>query len=34
MPTLLNPIYGYVCAMVGLWAGLIIGGYTEYMTSH
>lgn len=29
-----NPTYAFGCSILGLWGGLIIGGYTEYMTSH
>lgn len=27
-------IRAFVCVATGLWAGLAIGWYTEYMTSH
>jgi Na+/H+-translocating membrane pyrophosphatase len=29
-----KPYHAFVCVLVGLWAGLIIGYITEYMTSH
>jgi len=29
-----HPWHGFVCTLLGLWAGLIIGAVTEYMTSH
>jgi Na+/H+-translocating membrane pyrophosphatase len=32
--SLKEPYFVGVCSTVGLWAGLIIGYYTEYMTSH
>jgi H+-translocating diphosphatase len=27
-------IYGFICCALGLWAGLIIGYVTEYVTSN
>lgn len=30
----LHPWKPYLCALFGLVSGMIIGGYTEYMTSH
>ena len=29
-----HPWQAFICAAVGLWAGLLIGYFTEYMTSH
>jgi len=29
-----NPVHAFICTASGLWAGLVIGFYTEYMTSH
>lgn len=29
-----RPYHGFICVLVGLWAGLAIGYITEYMTSH
>lgn len=29
-----HPWHGFVCSIMGLYAGLIIGYFTEYMTSH
>ncbi|KAK8803425.1 hypothetical protein WA158_001119 [Blastocystis sp. Blastoise] len=29
-----NPSYAYGCILFGLWSGLIIGFYTDYMTSY
>jgi len=29
-----RPVHAWVCTVLGLWSGLIIGGITEYMTSH
>ena len=29
-----NPSYAFGCTALGLWGGLAIGWYTEYMTSH
>jgi len=29
-----NPSDVYICSMVGVWGGLLIGLFTEYMTSH
>lgn len=29
-----KPYHAFVCVLVGLWAGLVIGYITEYMTSH
>lgn len=32
--TVLHPYHAYLCAVFGLIAGMIIGWFTEYMTSH
>ncbi len=29
-----TPYDAFVCTASGLWAGLVIGFFTEYMTSH
>lgn len=29
-----TPLHAWVCTVSGLWGGLIIGWFTEYMTSH
>lgn len=29
-----KPHHAWICTVSGLWSGLIIGGITEYMTSH
>ena len=29
-----TPLSAVICSVVGLWAGFIIGWFTEYMTSH
>jgi hypothetical protein len=29
-----HPVHAWICSVAGLWAGLIIGYFTEYMTSH
>ena len=36
LPNITNksPAYAFGCTAVGLWGGLAIGWYTEYMTSH
>ncbi|CAD8123197.1 unnamed protein product [Paramecium sonneborni] len=30
----LKPWHAFVCSLMGLWSGLLIGYFTEYMTSH
>lgn len=32
--TVLTPIKPFICAILGLVSGMLIGGFTEYMTSH
>lgn len=29
-----KPYHAYICALCGLWSGLLIGWITEIMTSH
>jgi len=29
-----EPWHAFICTASGLWAGLVIGYFTEYMTSH
>ena len=29
-----HPVHAWICSVAGLWTGLIIGYFTEYMTSH
>lgn len=29
-----SPVQAFVCSLFGLWSGLLIGYFTEYMTSH
>ena len=29
-----HPYHAAFCSLIGLWAGLVIGYFTEYMTSH
>lgn len=33
-PEVKRPYHAYLCAIFGLVSGMIIGGFTEYMTSH
>lgn len=28
------PYYAFLCTIIGLWSGFLIGWFTEYMTSH
>ncbi|CAK87669.1 unnamed protein product (macronuclear) [Paramecium tetraurelia] len=30
----LKPYHAFICSLLGLWSGLLIGYFTEYMTSH
>ena len=32
--TYVKRTYGFVCAAMGLWSGLLIGYFTEYFTSN